>query len=169
MLQLHPPRHAQGFVLPLAMGASMVLLLGSLSAHTAGLQLRLQGVREQQQRRAEDRLSSAAQELLAELNRNHPCLLALPLERWNGEGLVCASAQALANLQAGRVLGASFRLVGWRPDPTPAELLLELEGGACEPPRRGAFAVSLAAPQPPLQPQLRVSDVQLLGLRGVEP
>ena len=49
MPTLHRHRSGeQGFVLPLAMGASLVLLLGSLSAHTVSLQGRLQGIREQQ-------------------------------------------------------------------------------------------------------------------------
>jgi hypothetical protein len=169
MRVLHHPRQAQGFVLPLAMGASLVLLLGSLSAHTASLQIRLQGIREQQQRRAEDRLASAGQQVMADLNRSHPCLLGLPLERWNDQGLVCAAPESLAALQAGQVLGATYRLVGWRPDGSPAELLLELAEGGGPPPRRGVFAVQLTPPEPPSQPQPQVSDVRLVGLRGVEP
>ncbi|MEA5410957.1 hypothetical protein VB737_04170, partial [Synechococcus sp. BA-120 BA3] len=109
----HPLRHSareQGFVLPLAMGASMVLLLGSLSAHTVSLQARLQGIREQQQRRAEDRLASAGQHLLAELHRSHPCLLALPLPQWDVQGLSCAPAPTIAALRQGQVLGATYRL-----------------------------------------------------------
>jgi hypothetical protein len=169
MRVLHHPRQTHGFVLPLAMGASLALLLGSLSAHTASLQIRLQGAREQQQRRAEDRLASAGQQLLAELNRSHPCLLTLPLERWNDQGLACASAEALAPLRAGQVLGASYRLVGWRPEVQPAELLLELAQAGDQPRRRGVFTVQVAPPQPPSQPQPLVSDVRLVGLRGVEP
>ena len=68
-------------MLPLTMGTSLVLLLGSLSAHTVSLQVRLQGIREQQQRQAEDRLASAGQQLLADLHRSHPCLLGVPLDR----------------------------------------------------------------------------------------
>jgi heme exporter protein D len=156
MPTLHRHRSGeQGFVLPLAMGASLVLLLGSLSAHTVSLQVRLQGIREQQQRRAEDRLASAGQQLLADLQRSHPCLLALP--------------QAIASLRAGQVLGSSYRLVGWLPQLAPAELLLEVAPGGDEPARRGAFAVRMAAAQPPIQPQPQITDVRLVGLRGVVP
>jgi hypothetical protein len=151
------------------MGTCLVLLLGSLSAHTASLQNRLQGVREQQQRQTEDRLVSAGQQVMADLNRNHPCLLGLPLERWGDQGLACATSGSQAALRAGQVLGASYRLIGWRPEPQPAELVLELAAGGPLPQRRGAFAVRLTPPQPPSQLQPQVSDVRLLGLRGVEP
>ncbi len=158
-----------GFVLPLAMGASLVLLLGSLSAHTASLQNRVQGMREQQRSQAEDRLASAGQQLLAELNRSHPCLLDLPLERWGQQGLACAPAASQAALRAGQVLGASYRLIAWRPQGQAAELLLELAPEGSQPARRGAFAVLLTPPQPPAQLHPRASDVRLLGLRGVVP
>ncbi len=169
MLRLHHRSRSQGFVLPLTMGASLVLLLGSLSAHTASLQVRLQGIREQQQRQAEDRLASAGQQLLADLQRHHPCLLALPLEHWDSQGLACAPAPAIASLKAGQVLGSSYRLVGWRPQLAPAELLLELPAAGNEPTRQGAFAVQLTPAQPPAQPQPQITDVRLVGLRGVAP
>ena len=170
MPTLHRHRSGeQGFVLPLAMGASLVLLLGSLSAHTVSLQVRLQGIREQQQRRAEDRLASAGQQLLADLQRSHPCLLALPLEHWDSHGLACTPAPAIASLKAGQVLGSAYRLVGWRPQLVPAELLLELAAAGNEPSRQGAFAVQLMAAQPPAQPQPQITDVRLVGLRGVAP
>lgn len=168
----HPHRHRareQGFVLPLAMGASMVLLLGSLSAHTVSLQARMQGIREKEQRRAEDRLASAGQQLLAELQRSHPCLLALPLPQWDVQGLGCVPAPTIAALRQGQVLGATYRLVAWRPDLQPAELQLELDAAGGQPARRGAFAVQLAPAEPPAQPQPQITDMRLVGLRGVAP
>ncbi len=147
------------------MGASLVLLLGSLSAHTASLQVRLQGIREQQQRLAEDRLASAGQQLLADVYRSHPCLLPLPLTQWDSQGQACAPAPAIASLKAGQVLGSSYRLVDWRPQLATAELLLELAAAGNEPSRRGAFAVQLT----PAQPQPQITDVRLVGLRGVGP
>ena len=156
-------------MLPLTMGASLVLLLGSLSAHTASLQVRLQGIREQQQRQAEDRLASAGQQLLADLHRSHPCLLGVPLDRWYSQGLACAPAPTIASLKAGQVLGHAYRLVGWRSEAVPAELLLELAAAGNEPSRQGAFAVQLSPAQPPAQPQPQITDVRLVGLRGVAP
>ena len=169
MLLLHHRTQAQGFVLPLAMGASLVLVLAALSAHTTSLQIRLQGVREQQQRQMEDRLASAGHMVLADLNQNQPCLLGVPLERWNDLGLACASPGTLQSLREGQVLGSSYRLIGWSPDVQPAELLLELADAGGQPPRRGAFSVRLTPPQPPSQPHPQASDVRLLGLRGLEP
>ncbi len=169
MLLLHHRTQAQGFVLPLAMGASLVLVLAALSAHTTSLQIRLQGVREQQQRQMEDRLASAGHMVLADLNQNQPCLLGVPLERWNDLGLACASPGTLQSLREGQVLGSSYRLIGWSPDVQPAELLLELADAGGQPPRRGAFSVRLTPPRPPSQPHPQASDVRLLGLRGLEP
>lgn len=156
-------------MLPLAMGTSLVLLLGSLSAQTVSLQVRLQGIREQQQRQAEDRLASAGQQLLADVQRSHPCLLALPLERWVDLGLACAPAPTITSLRSGQVLGSSYRLVGWRPELTPAELLLEMAPVGALPARQGAFAVQLTPAQPPVRPLPQVTDVRLVGLRGVTP
>ena len=170
MPTLHRRRSKErGFVLPLAMWASLVLLLGSLSAHTVSLQTRLQGIREQQQRRAEDRLASAGQQLLAALHRSHPCLLELPLPQWDVQGLACAPAQAIADLRQGQALGGSYRLLAWRPELQPAELLLELAAASGQPARQGAFTVQLAPAQPPAQPQPQITDVRLVGLRGVAP
>jgi len=169
MVPLPRRSRERGFVLPLSMGASLVLLLGSLSAQTASLQVRLQGIREQQQRRAEDRLASAGQHLLAELQRSHPCLLALPLEHWDLQGPACAPAATIASLRAGQVLGSSYRLVDWRPQLAPAELLLEMAADGGQPARQGAFAVQMAPAQPPAHPQAQITDVRLVGLRGVAP
>ncbi|MBW4530300.1 MAG: hypothetical protein KME02_06365 [Aphanothece saxicola GSE-SYN-MK-01-06B] len=169
MLRLHHRAREQGFVLPLSMGASLVLLLGSLSVHTTSLQVRLQGIREQQQHRAEDRLASAGQQLLADLQRSHPCLLALPLQQWDVQGLACAPAATIASLRAGEVLGSSYRLVDWRPQLAPAELLLEMAADGGQPARQGAFTVQLAPAQPPVVPQPQITDVRLVGLRGVAP
>ena len=159
----------RGFVLPLSMGASLVLLLGSLSVHTTSLQGRLQGIREQQQRHAEDRLASAGQQLLADLQRSQPCLLGLPLQQWDVQGLACAPAAPIASLRQGHVLGRSYRLVDWRPQLAPAELLLEMAADAGQPARQGAFAVQLAPAQPPVVPHSQITDVRLVGLRGVAP
>jgi hypothetical protein len=59
------------------------------------------------------------------------------------------------------VLGSAYRLVGWRPQLAPAELLLELAAAGNEPPRQGAFTVQLTPAQ--------ITDVRLVGLRGVAP
>ena len=67
------------------------------------------------------------------------------------------------------MLGHAYRLVGWRSEAVPAELLLELAAAGNEPSRQGAFAVQLSPAQPPAQPQPQITDVRLVGLRGVAP
>ena len=90
-----PRTAAPGYAMPLAVGASGVLLLMSLTLHGMAMQERLQvGARERQQRE-EDLLVSAAHQLLAALNASTaaywPFLwrsgssreqLAPPLRRW---------------------------------------------------------------------------------------
>ena len=89
-----PPRQAQpGYAMPLAVGASGVLMLLSLTLHGMAMQERLQvGARERVQRE-DDLLVSAAHQLLAALNSTHPCLRVLPLAHWPAAS--CASPAAV--------------------------------------------------------------------------
>ncbi len=152
--------------MPLVMGTSLVLLLGSVSVHTTSLQSRLEAAREQQLRRAEDQLASAAQQLLADLNRQHPCLLTVALEHWEAPGLPCVTPGAAAALRSSEVLGVPYRLIGWQPGATSVAMVLELGPAQGLVSRQGAFAVTLSPP-PQVPPQ--AVDVRLLGLRGVAP
>jgi hypothetical protein len=150
-------------MLPLAVGASLVLLLGSLSLQTLVLQRRLGVLREEQRGLQEDALASAAQQLVAALNRDHPCLLTLPLERWGSDGLPCASPEQQRSLAQGGGSGL-WRLIDWQPQALRAQALIELEPGSpAQPARRGSFAVPLQ--EEPLQGQAP----RLLALRGVAP
>ena len=158
-----PPSPRQGFVLPLALGVSLLLLLSSLSIQTVALQGRLDQVNQAGRGRDEDVLVGAAQRLVGELTRRHTCLLLVPLSRWAQEGQACASLTQQQSLQA---MAGSFggRLLAWTPGPTEAEALIEAEpevpGGIA---RRAAFSVHLLADPP------RAQSPRLLGLRGVAP
>jgi hypothetical protein len=153
----------QGFILPLAFGASLVLLLGSLSLQTLVLQRRLGLLREEQRGHQEDALASAAQQLVAALNRDHPCLLLLPLQRWGSDGLPCASPEQQQALAKGAG-GGPWRLIDWQPQAVRAEALIEVDSGSpALPPRRGSFAVPFQ--EEPLQGQAP----RLLALRAVAP
>jgi hypothetical protein len=153
----------RGFILPLAFGASLVLLLGSLSLQTLVLQRRLGLLREEQRGHQEDALASAAQQLVAALNRDHPCLLILPLQRWGSDGLPCASPEQQQALARGAG-GGPWRLLDWQPQVLRAEALIEVDSGSpALPPRRGSFAVPLQ--EEPLQGQAP----RLLALRAVAP
>jgi len=153
----------QGFILPLALGVSLLALLGSLSLQSLALQSHLDQANEVGRGRDEDALAGAAQRLVAELNLHHSCLLPLPLSRWSEEGQGCAGLPQQAALQGeGGVFGG--RLLGWSPGPWDAEALIEADpavpGGMA---RRAVFRVPLQADPP------RALFPRLLGLRGVAP
>ncbi|MFZ0408593.1 MAG: hypothetical protein WAM11_10855 [Cyanobium sp.] len=163
---------ATGFLLPLASLASLLLLLGCLSMQTVALQSAQRLAAVARMRQAEDNLMSAAQQLVASLQRQYPCLLPLALDQWSGAA--CVNATQLTSLARGDVNAIPYQLVGWRPqavaadplgaDPVAgAEMLLELRPSDGKPPLRSAFAVALQG----LPPQVR--DLRLLGLRGIAP
>lgn len=158
-----------GFVLPVSIGASLLLVLSGLSLQTATLQARARLGSTLRLRHSEDALLSAAQQLIGQLNQRHGCLLVLPLPDWQDQGTVCADAGEQAGLEAGDVLGVPFRLVEWSPGSSPAgdgsraELLLELGPAGDRLPQRAAFSVQLTGTPP------RAVDLREQGLRGVGP
>lgn len=158
-----PPSPRQGFVLPLALGVSMLLLLGSLSLQTLALQGQVERAYQAGRGRDEDAVVGAAQRLVGELNRRHACLLGLPLSRWSQDGKTCAS---LPEQEALLGTAGSFggRLLAWSPGAKEAEALIEADpqvpGGIA---RRALFRVLLVADP------LRAQAPRLLGLRGVAP
>ena len=158
-----PPSPESGFVLPLALGVSMLLMLSSLSLQTVALQGRLDQVSQAGRGRDEDALVGAAQRLVGELNRRHACLLSLHLSRWPQEGQGCASLPQQEAL-VGEAGSFGGRLLAWSPGATEAEALIEaapaVQGGIA---RRAVFMVVLHSDP------LRAQSPRLLGLRGVEP
>lgn len=154
-------------MLPLAISACLVALLGSLSVqsavlHNHWLQVSRQGLRQQ-----EDALASAAQQLVGRINRLHPCLLALPLEQWTLAGPGCPAPFPLEPLIEGEEQRGHWRLLAWQPrggsevDSVTAQLELTPSAGAM-PRRRARFTVLLAG-----EP-LRAQGVRLVSLRGAE-
>lgn len=128
-----PPRHrprpmAQGFVLPLALGVSSLLLLGSASIHTLSLQGRLRAAAHQQRAAGADQLRSAAQAFAAAAHGPHSCLLALPSIAWDRARSTCPEADPQL-LTSGVVDGEPWRLISWRPSVTSGTLLLALDDG----------------------------------------
>lgn len=141
------PRHrSHAYALPLAVVAAALLLLMSLALHGLALQERLQVSAFERLRREEDLLSSAAHQLLAALNGSHPCLLTLPLARWQTDGAVCASPAELAALQRAEVMAVPVRLLAWQPrsDGLAAEMELALEAAPGRGARRARFGAQLA-------------------------
>lgn len=165
---LQAPRWAQpGYAMPLAMGATGVLLLLSLTLHGMAMQERLQVGALERQGREEDLLASGAHQLLAALNGAHRCLLSLPLASWEGSGASCASPAAVATLRQQQVLAVPVRLVSWQPraDGQGAVLELALEAGAPadRSARRGRFAVRFAGAATPTGPGAGELGPRLLG------
>jgi len=156
------------FVLPLAIAAALVALLGSLSVQSAVLQNRLDQAVRQQLREQEDSLASAAQQLVGRLNRHAPCLLVLPLEQWSSQGQQCLHASQLEPLTQGEGREGRWHLRGWNPGPGPvpssATAVLDLTPGTSGRARRQATVAVVLEGGPP-----RAQAVRLLGLRGVEP
>lgn len=151
-------------MLPLAISASLLLLLGSLSVQSAALQSRLSQVTREELRQQEDRMISVGQQLVGTLNASHPCLLPLPLARWPQEGASCATPREVESVQRGLWEGHPWQLVDWQPQPDGAEVVLELDPAtSARAPRRAALVVALRGVP------LRAQSLRLLGLRGVTP
>ena len=148
-----------GFLMPISVAASLVLLLSGLSVQTAALQARARLEADLRRAQAEDALISAAQQLADQLSGPFACLLALPSEQWAGQ--VCAEGRSGAALLAGTVAGHGYQVVAWRPATAePAQLLLQLVGERGTRGLQRRFAVSVAE-QPGLAP---IRAVRGLGL-----
>jgi hypothetical protein len=148
-----------GFVLPLALSASAVLLLGSASIHTLSLKgsLRLQSAIERDQ--SADQLRSAAQAFTALASGAEACLLRWPSVDWNFQKNSCAGAEPTV-LMAGTVGDQPWQLISWLPGSQSASLQLALRDG-----RRGRFRLMLAPDRAQI---LGISEVQLQGLLASE-
>jgi hypothetical protein len=151
---------ATGFVLPLAVSASAVLLLGSASIHTLSLKgrLRLQAAMERDQ--SADLLRSAAQAFTTKASGAQACLLLWPSVEWGFRKHSCSGAEP-SSLLGGSVADQPWQLLSWQPGPGSGDLSLALVDG-----RRASFRVELAADGTQI---LGISDVQLIGRDRSEP
>ena len=124
-LRCHPAAQ-RGFVLPLAIGTSLVLLLGSASVHTLALHARLRARSNWQLQERRDQLRSAAMafvELAADPAQD--CLLATPKQGWEAIVESCSGADPFP-LEKGVVGSVSWMLLDWQPTLHGAELTLAL-------------------------------------------
>lgn len=155
-----PKPQASGFVLPLALTASAVLLLGSASIHTLSLKgrLRLQAAMERDQ--SADLLRSAAQAFTTMAIGRQACLLQWPSVDWPERQHSCSGAEP-ASLMEGRVADQPWQLLSWQPAPGSGDLRLALADG-----RRASFRLKLDADQAQI---LGISAVQLIGRDSSEP
>ncbi|QNI57618.1 hypothetical protein SynBIOSU31_00726 [Synechococcus sp. BIOS-U3-1] len=150
---------ATGFVLPCALSASAVLLLGSASIHTLSLKgrLRLQAAMERDQ--AADQLRSAAQAFTTMASGAQACLLLWPSVDWTFRKKSCFGAEP-KSLWEGSVADQQWQLLSWQPSPGSGDLRLALADG-----RRAHFRLKLA---PNGSQVLGISAVQLIGRDGSE-
>jgi len=165
----------QGFLLPLASGAALLLLLSCLSLQSLIWGRQLEGRGAWQQRQIDDLLGSAAQRLAVAFNRSHRCLLLLPSTAWPPAGSTppagCDTAihpEALIQLLPAveRAPQGAVRLLSWQPPQAasgsaPAgwgQLILALETGGESSPIQRRYRLLLEADQP-----------RVAGLQGLDP
>ena len=114
--------------MPLALGVSSLLLLGSASIHTLSLQGRLRAAAYQQRAAGADRLRSAAQAFAAAAQGPQACLLPLPSVAWEAARSACPEADPQL-LKSGVVDGETWRLIRWQPAASRGTLLLATGDG----------------------------------------
>ena len=141
-------------MLPLALTASAVLLLGSASVHTLTLQKRLRVHASSQREQVADQLRSAAQAFAAAASGEDACLLQWPSLNWPGVAHGCSGSDP-SQLSGGVVGEMGWTLLDWKPNIESGQLRLQLADG-----RTGSFRLALD----PLAPAvLGISEVQLQG------
>ncbi len=148
----HQP--STGFVLPLALSASAVLLLGSASIHTLALQGPLHHHATVRRQEAADQLRSAAHAFVAAAHGVDACLLGFSSDQWNVLAGECPNAEP-DRLRHGQLELQAWKLLAWHPQFDRAQLDLRLGDG-----RAARFHVRLDPDGPAV---LAVGQPQLLG------
>ena len=139
-------------MLPLALTASAVLLLGSASLHTLSLQKRLLIHSSSQREQGADQLRSAAQAFVVATRGPEVCLLQWPSLDWPGAVQGCSGSDP-SRLSGGVVGEMPWTLLDWKPNIESGQLRLQLADG-----RTGSFRLAFD----PLAPGvLGISEVQL--------
>ena len=140
-----PPASEAGFLLPLSIAASLLLLLSSLSLQMAVLHSRRSQGASSESQQGEDALVSAAHRLAAALAGPYSCLRPLPSSAWLAGALPASCPQGLdpRTLLQSTVGDQTVRLNLWQPNATGGELLLQL--GQSGPQRRYALSLTPAS------------------------
>ncbi len=139
-------------MLPLALTASAVLLLGSASIHTLSLQKRLRIHTTHQREQAADQLRSAAHAFVVATRGPEACLLQWPSLDWPTSVHACHRSDA-SQLSGGVVGEMPWSLLDWQPFTESGQLKVQLADG-----RTGSFRLSL---DPSAAFVLGISEVQL--------
>ena len=139
-------------MLPLALTASAVLLLGSASIHTLSLQKRLSVHSSHQREQGADQLRSSAHAFAVAARGPHACLLQWPSFEWPGLAHRCSGSDP-SRLSGGVVGEMPWSLLDWQPRNHSGQLRLQLADG-----RTGSFRLALDPSAPSV---LGISEVQL--------
>ena len=108
-----PDPQQRGFALPLALTASALLLLSSLSLQTLALHARQRSHQVLATAQTRDAERSVAMAFQQHATGAHACLLALPSSEWEGSKR-CLGVNPAA-LQSGRVADRDWQLLQWIP------------------------------------------------------
>ena len=139
-------------MLPLALTASAVLLLGSASIHTLSLQKRLRIHASTQHAQVADQLRSAAQAFVVASRGPDACLLQWPSLDWAVSTHACNGSDP-SQLSGGVVGKMPWSLLDWQPSNESGQLKVQLADG-----RTGSFRIAL---DPSAAFVLGISEVQL--------
>ena len=139
-------------MLPLALTASALLLLGSASIHTLSLQKRLRVHASSQREQGADQLRSAAQAFVVASRGPETCLLQWPSLDWPAVVHGCSGSEP-SQLSGGVVGEMPWLLLDWKPRNQSGQLKVQLADG-----RTGSFRIVL---DPTAASVLGISDVQL--------
>ena len=110
---LVPPRCSGGFVLPLALSTTAVLLLSSLSLQTLAMHGRQRSRQLFTTAEQADARQSVAMDFLQRASGSNRCLLTVPSQQWWESGL-CPGADP-QRLQAGLSDALAWQLSSWDP------------------------------------------------------
>ncbi|MDB4555012.1 hypothetical protein N9Z90_00715 [Synechococcus sp. AH-707-D15] len=139
-------------MLPLALTASAVLLLGSASIHTLSLQKRLRIHSSNQREQVADQLRSAAQAFVVATRGPEACFLQWSSLHWASAAHGCSGSDP-SKLSGGVVGEMPWSLLDWKSINESGQLKVQLADG-----RTGSFRLALD----PLTPAvLGISEVQL--------
>ena len=139
-------------MLPLALTASAVLLLGSASIHTLSLQKRLRIHSLSKREQGADQLRTAAQAFVVATRGPEACLLQWPSLDWPGAVQGCSGSDP-SRLSGGVVGEMPWTLLDWQPNIESGQLRLLLADG-----RTGSFRLALHTSAASV---LGISEVQL--------
>ena len=139
-------------MLPLALTASALLLLGSASVHTLSLQKRLRIHASSQIEQGADQLRSAAQAFVVATRGPEACLLQWSSLDWPGVVRGCSGSEP-SRLSGGLVGVMPWLLLDWQPSHESGLLRLQLADG-----RTGSFRLGF---DPSAASVLGISEVQL--------